>query len=148
MYPPWRNIKHVPTLEEHQTCTHPGGTSNMYPPWRNIKHIPTLEEHQTCTHPGGTSNMYPPWRNIKHVPTPEELSEHGQATASLHRSPEGKRSGERKRPTFHPPRPGTVYVQPGQHWYCFEGNLGETAERRSEARMGLSERFDAILSIN
>ena len=30
--------------------------------------------------------------------------------------------------------------------YCFEGNLGETAKRRGGARMGLSERYDAILS--
>ena len=29
---------------------------------------------------------------------------------------------------------------------CFEGNLGESAERRGGARMGLSERYDAILS--
>ena len=28
----------------------------------------------------------------------------------------------------------------------FEGNLGETAERRGGARMGLSERYDAVLS--
>ena len=30
--------------------------------------------------------------------------------------------------------------------HCFESNLGETAERRGGARMGLSERYDAILS--
>ena len=29
---------------------------------------------------------------------------------------------------------------------CFEGNLGETAKRWDGARMGLSERYDAILS--
>ena len=60
--------------------------------------------------------------------------------------PEGKRSGERKRPTFHPPRPRTICVQPDKYWHCFEGNLGETAKRRGGARMGLSERYDAILS--
>ena len=60
--------------------------------------------------------------------------------------PEGKRSGERKRSTFHPPRSTTICVQPGKYWYCFEGNLGETAERRGGALMGLSERYDAILS--
>ena len=32
------------------------------------------------------------------------------------------------------------------YWHCFEGNLGETAERQGGARMGLSERYDAILS--
>ena len=58
----------------------------------------------------------------------------------------GKRSGERKRPTFHPPRSRTICVQPDKYWHCFEGNLGETAERRDGARMGLSERYDAILS--
>ena len=57
-----------------------------------------------------------------------------------------KRSGERKRPTFHPPRPRTICVQPDKYWHCFEGNLGETAKRRGGARMGLSERYDAILS--
>ena len=37
-------------------------------------------------------------------------------------------------------------VQPDKHWHCLEGNLGETAEKRGGARMGLSERYDAILS--
>ena len=55
-------------------------------------------------------------------------------------------SGERKRPTFHPPSSRTICVQPGKYWHCFVGNLGETAERRGGARMGLSERYDAILS--
>ena len=54
--------------------------------------------------------------------------------------------GERKRPTFHPPRPRTICVQPDKYWHCFEDNLGETAKRRGGARMGLSERYDAILS--
>ena len=39
----------------------------------------------------------------------EELSEHGQARASQLWSPEGKRSGERKQPTFHPPRLGMLF---------------------------------------
>ena len=29
-----------------------------------------------------------------------------------------------KRPTFHPPRPRTICVQPDKYWHCFEGNLG------------------------
>ena len=67
------------------------------------------------------------------------------------------RSGERKRPTFHPPRSGTICVQPHKHLNCFEGNPGETAERRGGTRMGLSDaiwdaygsfRYDAILSRN
>ena len=33
-----------------------------------------------------------------------------------------------------------------KHWYCFECNLEETAERRGGARTGLPERYDAILS--
>ena len=37
-------------------------------------------------------------------------------------------------------------VQPGKYRHCFEGNLGETAEGLGGARMGLSERYDAILS--
>ena len=82
------------------------------------------------------------------APRLEELSQHGQARASQHWWSEGKRSGERKWPTFHPPRSRTIYVQPGKYWHCFEGNLGETAERRDGARMGLSERYDAILSWN
>ena len=40
----------------------------------------------------------------------EELSQHGQARASQHWSPEGKRSGERKRPTFHHPRSRAICV--------------------------------------
>ena len=39
-----------------------------------------------------------------------------------------------------------ICVQPDKYWHCFEGNLGETAKRRGGARMGLSERYDAILS--
>ena len=42
----------------------------------------------------------------------------------------------RERSVFNQTNIGTV----------FEGNLGETAERRDGARMGLSERYDAILS--
>ena len=74
----------------------------------------------------------------------EELCEHGQARASQHWSPEGKRSGVRKRRTFHLPRSGTICVQPGEHWHCIE----ETAERRGGARMGLPERCDATFSWN
>ena len=48
--------------------------------------------------------------------------------------------------TFHPPRWRTICVQPGKYWNCFKGNLWETAERRGGVRMGLSERYDAILS--
>ena len=51
-----------------------------------------------------------------------------------------KRSGERKRPTFSPPRSGAICVQPGKLWHCFEGNLEKTAERQGGARMGVSER--------
>ena len=60
----------------------------------------------------------------------------------------GKRNGERKRTTFHPPRSGTICVLPDKDWHCLEGNLGETAERRGGARMGLSECYEAILCWN
>ena len=40
---------------------------------------------------------------------------------------DGQRSGERKRLTFHPLRPGTISVQPDKHWRCLKGNLWETA---------------------
>ena len=53
-----------------------------------------------------------------------------------------------KLPTFHPRKLATIYVQPDEHWRRFEGNLGKTAERRSGARMGLSERDNANLSRN
>ena len=43
-----------------------------------------------------------------------------------------ERSGERKRPTFHPPRSGTVCVPPDKYWHCFEVYLGKTVERRAE----------------
>ena len=49
-------------------------------------------------------------------------------------------------PIFHPPRSRTICVQPGRYWHCFEDNLGETAERWGGALVGLSERYDAILS--
>ena len=42
-------------------------------------------------------------------------------------------------------RERSVFNQ-ANNWHCFEGNLGETAERRGGASMGLSERYDAILS--
>ena len=73
------------------------------------------------------------------APRREELSQHKQARASQHQSPEGKRSGERKQLTFHPLRSRTICVQPGKYWHCFKGNLGETAERQGGACMGLSK---------
>ena len=48
---------------------------------------------------------------------------------------------KKKRPTIRRPRSRTICVQPDRYWHCFEGNLGETSERWSGARMGLSERF-------
>ena len=79
------------------------------------------------------------------APRLKELSQHGQVRVSQHRSPEGKRSGDRKRPTFHSPRSRTICVQPDKYWQCFEGNPGEIAKRRGGARMGLSQCYDAIL---
>ena len=35
-----------------------------------------------------------------------------------------------------------------KRYYCSEDNLGETAQRRDGAQMGLSERDDAILNGN
>ena len=70
-----------------------------------------------------------------------ELFEHGQASASWYCWPEGRRSGGRKPLTYHSPRS----EEPDKHWHCFEGNFGETAERRCGGRMGLSERHDAGL---
>ena len=61
---------------------------------------------------------------------------------------ERKRSGERQRPIFRPPRSETIRVQPDKHCHCFESNLGETAERRGGESVGLSERCDTILSWN
>ena len=48
-------------------------------------------------------------------------------------------SEERERPTHHPPRPGTICIQPDQHWHSLEVNHGETTERRDGALMGLPE---------
>ena len=50
--------------------------------------------------------------------------------------------------TFHLSKLRMICVQPGKYWHCFEGNLGETVERRGRARMGLSECHDAILIQN
>ena len=48
--------------------------------------------------------------------------------------------------------PGSIIIQlhglSSFSWHRFEDNLGETAERRGGARMGFSERYDAILSRN
>ena len=57
---------------------------------------------------------------------------------SQHQFYEGKRSGERKRPTSSCLRPGPISVQPDKHWYCIKGSLGEKAERWGRACMGLS----------
>ena len=38
-------------------------------------------------------------------------------------------------------RERSVPNQNKKNWHCFEGSLGETAERRGGARMGLSERY-------
>ena len=78
----------------------------------------------------------------------EEFSEHEQARAARHWSPEGKRSGKRKKQTLHPPKSRTICVQPNKYWHCFGGNLRETAERRGGERMGVCERYDATLSWN
>ena len=43
-------------------------------------------------------------------------------------------------------QPQQCCVQPGKHLQRFEGNFGETAERRSEEPVSLSECYDAILS--
>ena len=32
-------------------------------------------------------------------------------------------SGERKRPTLHPPRSETICVQPDKSWHCFHGKV-------------------------
>ena len=50
----------------------------------------------------------------------EELPEHRQTKASQHSSPAAKGSGERKGPTFHTPRPGTICVLPDHHLCSFE----------------------------
>ena len=49
---------------------------------------------------------------------------------------------------FHPPRSGTICVQPDKHWYSFKGNLGKTAERWDRVHiMDISECYDARLEI-
>ena len=78
--------------------------------------------------------------------TQSQYSDTGRPVPALTLGRQGWRSGERKRSTVHPPRLGTMCFLPDKHWHCFEGNLGETAERRGGARMGFSERYDATLS--
>ena len=52
---------------------------------------------------------------------------------------------KRKRPTFHPPRPRNDLCSTRQILALVSrATLGETAKRRGGARMGLSERYDAI----
>ena len=83
----------------------------------------------------GRAEVIRGFRNFLNMNRPEHHSTGHQK--------EGKRSGEREQLTFHPPRPRTICVL-RKYWHCFEGSLGETAERRGGARMGLSERYDAI----
>ena len=45
-----------------------------------------------------------------------------------------------------PVKLGMIYVQPNQHRYCFKTNVRGTAERQGGACMGLSKRYDVILS--
>ena len=48
--------------------------------------------------------------------------------ASEHWSPEGKKILEKNWSMFHLQTSGTG---PDQHWYCFQDNFGETAERQA-----------------
>ena len=102
----------------------------------------------------------------------EELSEHGQATASQHCSPKGKRSGERKRNFLNMDRPqhhSTDHLKErgvekgsdrhstlqGQEHSVFNQTITSTVSRATlgrllrdggRARMGLSKYYDAIFS--
>ena len=55
---------------------------------------------------------------------------------SQHWLPEGKKSGERKQLTLHPPMSRKICIQPDKYWHCVEGDLGETVERWGGARVG------------
>ena len=97
-----------------------GGVWNGHPDWHTAMH--SLRLQNFC---GSTAvrrlesvgmNRQTDWQaqQITHLVCRgarrlEELSEHGQARASQHWSPEGRRSGERKQPTFHPPRLGMLF---------------------------------------
>ena len=117
---------------------------SLWTPWwrHSVSASPSLS---AASNPMSSRNL---WWDFTFVFVCGDLYCEVLCVASQHWSPEGKRNGERKRPTFHPQRPRTICVQPDKYWHCFEGNLGETAERRGRARMGLSERYDAILSWN
>ena len=45
-----------------------------------------------------------------------------------------------------PERTREGHRQSDEHWSCFKGNVRETSEIRGGARMGFSERIDAILN--
>ena len=53
------------------------------------------------------------------------------------------RGREKHGPTVHPPRSGTICVQPDQDWHWFKANLGKTAEGRGGACMGISHSCNA-----
>ena len=145
-----RSIKSHPKVLGNRVRTHVNfsGKSPLQEAERRVEPA-TLHHVGQIGRQTGKHSRYHIWSEAwpgRGAPKLEEFSEHGQARASQHRSPEGKRSGERKRPTFQAPRSGTISVQPGKYWHCLEGNLGETGEKRDGARMSLSEHYDAILS--
>ena len=66
-------------------------------------------------------------------PPPPPLSEHRQTTTSQHWSPEGKKSGNMKLLTFHPPKLGTICVQPDKHRHFSRATLGRLLRGGTES---------------
>ena len=52
-----------------------------------------------------------------------ELSVHGQTRTSQHWLPDGKRCEQKKRPTLHPLKSGTICFKTHYHWNCLKGNV-------------------------
>ena len=77
------------------------------------------------------------------------LSEHGQVSETQHWSTEGKKSGEKKWPTVHPPKSGVTCAQPKKIKIKINKKpLGRLLRDGGGAHMALSERHHAILSRN
>ena len=76
----------------------------------------------------------------------EECSDQGQTRASQHCLPEGKRSGERKRPVFQPWRSGRICLSRPPLVLLRRHLWRKTAEKQHVVCMGLSKQCIAILS--
>ena len=76
----------------------------------------------------------------------ETLAAGTKPRTSHHRSPGGERRGKRKRFTIFFKRKREGHRQSVEHWNCFKGNVGETAERLSAYGLYWAHRYHLELN--